>query len=62
MYPNCFGWPVIDHLAEHHFGASAKKNSDMHESEGTKTKNDEESDRASQGNDDSQDAKNVMYE
>lgn len=31
MYPNCFGWPVIDHLAEHHFGPSTDKNIGMHD-------------------------------
>lgn len=25
-FANSFGWPVIDHLTEHHFGASAKEN------------------------------------
>lgn len=33
-FANSHGWPVIDHLAEHHFGKSAKRNEQIHD-EGT---------------------------
>lgn len=38
-YPNCFGWPVIEHLTEHHFGPSAKEHKKQHGSEAAETSN-----------------------